>query len=281
MVHFDLHSHSNLSDGSLSPKELVIRAKSKGVDCLALTDHDTFFGLEEARLTAKEAKLGLLAGVEISACWEKLDVHVVGLDFNSADDCFGGRLEKQRQARWTRAEKIAQKLEQRGIPGTLEEARVKAKDQVVGRPVFAQILVDRGIVKDRGQAFKKYLKVGKPAYVMTEWVSMEESIEWIHQAGGLAVLAHPGRYPISKTKLRRLVSDFKAFGGDGIEVSTSTHKVSDIDFLAKLSCENELYSSQGSDFHLPESHWAELGKFPPLPEVCEPIWNKRGWERQL
>ncbi|PCJ20951.1 MAG: phosphatase [Gammaproteobacteria bacterium] len=278
---FDLHSHSNLSDGELSPTALVARAKSKGVDYLALTDHDTFSGMAEAKKAAAEEKIQLITGVEVSAVWNKLEIHIVGLDFQSDDQCFAGHLQKQCDARWQRAEKIALKLEQRGIPGTFEEAQEMAEGQVIGRPIFAQILVNRGVVKDRAQAFKKYLKVGKPAYVMTDWVSMEESIEWIHQAGGLAVLAHPGRYPISKTKLRSLITAFKSFGGDALEVSTATHKPTDIDILARLSCDNELYSSQGSDFHLPESHWAELGKFPPLPKICEPIWMKRNWHQRV
>lgn len=277
MIHFDLHSHSNFSDGELSPKALVERARSKGVGCLALTDHDTLSGVNEARVTAAHEGLGFLAGVEVSALWGKVEVHVVGLDFDDNDSALNRRLEEQCRARWLRAEKIAQKLEQRGVPGTFQEAKKIAEGQAIGRPVFAQILVDRGVVKDRAQAFKKFLKVGKPAYVPTEWVSMEESIEWIHQAGGVAVLAHPGRYPISKTKLRALVAAFKSFGGDGIEVSTSTHQPCDIEFVARLSCEHELYASQGSDFHLPASHWAELGKFPPLPAVCAPLWEMRQW----
>lgn len=279
MTAFDLHCHSLASDGALTSSQLLTLAQKNGVQCLALTDHDTVAGIKEAQQAAQEWGVKLVTGVEITALWGKLEIHIVALDFDLHSEALLAALQAQQNARYIRAQKIADRLEKLGIGDTLAEIEILAqrKNQAVGRPHFAQILISRGVVKSHNEAFRKYLKVGKPAYVVTPWLNMEQAIQCIHQAGGFAVLAHPCRYKLTRTKLTRLVTDFKSACGDGIEISVPTHSVDDIQFLARLADEKQLYASQGSDFHMPGQRWAELGKIPPLPKLCRPIWEIRQW----
>ena len=265
----DLHTHSNASDGELSPAELVKAAHQAGIRVLALTDHDTVAGIPEAIQAASEEGVRLIPGVELSSCWQKMDVHIVGLDVDSACPQFLQRLQEQMQRRLQRAQIMAEKLDRLGCHQSFKAAAANAPRGIPARPHFAQVLVDQGLCQNRKQAFTRYLKVAKPAYVKTEWPEMAQAVHWIHQAGGKAVLAHPGRYPLTRAKLNRLVTAFVEAGGDALEVSVSTHTPDMVRQLADLTHRYGLYASQGSDYHGPSTRWVQLGKMPALPSQCQ------------
>ena len=272
-MQYDLHTHSTASDGTLTPSELVTRAKNNGVDVLALTDHDTTDGLEEAALMARDLGVTLINGVEISVTWEKVTVHILGLGVDTANEAMQEGLLALRKYRQWRAEEIGRKLEKSGIPDAFAGASKYAKGQLIGRTHFARYLVECGKAKTVGDVFKKYLVNNKPGYVSGDWAGLEEVITWITGAGGSAVIAHPGRYKMSATKLRRLIEQFKAFGGVGIEVVSGSHNPNDLRNMSLYARRYELLASQGSDYHGPENPWIELGKLHPLPRSCEPIWS--------
>lgn len=269
----DLHCHSTASDGALPPRELVLRAREKGVSHLALTDHDTIAGIGEASEAAKEAGITLIAGTELSCVWKSHTIHIVGLDFDTADDHLRQALERQNNNRWSRARMIAEKLAKLKIEDLLEKATGKAGGDVPGRPHFARVLVEEGAVKDVAQAFKRYLGSGKAGDVKGFWPELPEVIRWINEAGGIAVLAHPRKYKLTATKLRSLVGDFRHAGGRGIEVSTSGQSSGDLGFLAELCRRENLLASQGSDFHFPGAPWCELGSIMKMPDGLEPVWH--------
>lgn len=270
---YDLHSHTLHSDGTLTPVELVQRAVEKGVNVLALTDHDVTDGLAEAQLAAEAAGLRLIPGVEISASWDGLTIHVVGLDIDAQNTVLAQGLAGLRQQRDTRALEIAAGLEKAGIPGIYDGARALAKGKILSRTHFARHLVTAGHAADVGKAFRKYLRKGKPGHVSSEWRPLSEAVQWIRAAGGLAVIAHPERYPLGQGKMRRLLTEFKEYGGAGVEVVSSSHTPAGIDRFARYACEFELLASRGSDFHGPEYTWVELGRLPQLPSHCVPVWH--------
>jgi len=270
---YDLHSHSIVSDGSLSPEALIERAAEHGVDVLALTDHDATDGLEAARLAAKNHDIRLIPGVEISVTWNAATVHVLGLGIDAQCDALQQGLQKLRGFRAWRAEEIARRLEKKGISGALAGANKYARGLLVSRTHFAHFLVESGHAKDVKQVFKKFLVAGKPGHVPGQWAQLEEAVDWITVAGGLAVIAHPARYRLSATRLRQLLSEFKACGGAGLEVVSSAHSQSDCANMGRYANQFGLLASRGSDFHGPEQPWVELGKIPPLPDECIPIWH--------
>lgn len=269
----DLHCHSRVSDGALSPTDLVLRARDRGVTHLALTDHDTVNGLEEASLAAREAGIELIAGIELSCVWRSQTIHIVGLDFDAQNPAFVTALAEQHDNRWRRARTIVERLDRLGVQDLLGKATNAAGGDVPGRPHFARVLVDAGIVKDMNQAFKRYLGAGKPGDVKAFWPELATVVEWIVQAGGLAVVAHPRKYKMTATRLRALVADFRRCGGQGIEVSTSGQSSGDLGFLAELCRRDGLLASQGSDFHFPGAAWCELGVIPALPDGLDPVWQ--------
>lgn len=250
-----------------------MRAREKGVSHLALTDHDTIAGIGEASEAAKEAGITLIAGTELSCVWKSHTIHIVGLDFDTADDHLRQALERQNNNRWSRARMIAEKLAKLKIEDLLEKATGKAGGDVPGRPHFARVLVEEGAVKDVAQAFKRYLGSGKAGDVKGFWPELPEVIRWINEAGGIAVLAHPRKYKLTTTKLRSLVGDFRHAGGRGIEVSTSGQSSGDLGFLAELCRRENLLASQGSDFHFPGAPWCELGSIMKMPDGLEPVWH--------
>jgi predicted metal-dependent phosphoesterase TrpH len=277
MRNFDLHCHSNKSDGVLSPQELVARAAEKGVDVLALTDHDDIGGLDEAERTAKDHGIDLVRGVEVSVTWHGLTVHVVGLRIDSGNADLLKGLEGIQQGRQLRAERISQELEKSGIKGALEGARMYAHNpRLIGRTHFARHLVDTGVVKDVRTVFKHFLVKGRAGYVEHQWTTLENAVGWIHASQGQAVLAHPGRYDIKTGKLKRLLAEFKELGGEGIEVVTGSHTHQHNARFAILAGEFELLASRGSDFHAPGEGGRELGGGPPLPDSVTPIWHNWG-----
>lgn len=270
---YDLHSHTLHSDGTLTPTELVRRAAEKGVDVLALTDHDVTDGLAEAAKVAAEVGIRLLPGVEISTSWEGMTLHVVGLDIDPDNPALAAGLADLRRQRDERALEMAAGLEKAGIAGTHEGASKLAKGEILSRTHFARHLVEAGHAGDMGKAFRKFLRKGKPGYVRSEWCTLEESIDWIRAAGGRAVVAHPERYSIGRARMERLLTAFREFGGAGIEVVSGSHTPGGIEKFGRMACDFELLASRGSDFHSPQATWVELGRMPKLPDYCVPVWH--------
>lgn len=270
---YDLHSHTLQSDGTLTPTELVQRAVDKGVDVLALTDHDVTDGISEAQSVAQQLGIRLIPGVEISTSWDGATIHVVGLDIDIENESLQQGLADLRRQRDERALEIAAGLEKAGIAGAHEGASRLAKGKILSRTHFARYLVEAGYAGNMGKAFRNFLRKGKAGFVRSEWCTLEQSIEWIRAAGGRAVIAHPERYTMGRARMERLLSAFRESGGAGIEVVSGSHTPGGVEKFARLACDFELLASRGSDFHGPEAHWIELGRLPPLPEYCVPVWH--------
>ncbi|MBW9261167.1 MAG: PHP domain-containing protein [Candidatus Thiodiazotropha sp. (ex. Lucinisca nassula)] len=270
---YDLHSHSTASDGTLSPRALVQRAAEAGVEVLALTDHDTTAGIDEASEAAQSCGLVLIPGVEVSVSWSRQTVHLVGLNLDPHDSQLNAGLQKLRDFREWRAEEIGRRLDKAGISGAYEGALALAEGCLVSRTHFARFLVQSGIVEDERKVFKRFLVSGKPGHVPGEWASLEEAVGWIHAAGGQAVIAHPARYRMTRSKLRQLLKQFVALQGDGLEVVSGSHSRDDYVSMAKHAKDFALLASAGSDFHCPENPWIELGRLPRLPDGCKPVWQ--------
>jgi len=271
---FDLHCHSNVSDGMLLPAELVARAAAQGVTVLSLTDHDDVAGLEAAHAAAVEHGIQLVNGVEISVTWGSHTLHIVGLGINPTHPTLKKGLEGIRHGRGERAEKMAVQLDKAGIKNSLQGAYQHAGNKnLIGRMHFARYLVAQGIVKDVRTVFKKYLVKGKPGYVSHQWASLAEAVSWIAASGGQAVIAHPGRYQMGSGKMHELLEEFKNLGGVGIEVVTGSHTPEQYPQYAQLAQKFGLLSSRGSDFHAPGEGYRDIGRLPPLPDLCTPIWH--------
>ncbi|MBJ2129493.1 PHP domain-containing protein [Alteromonas sp. IB21] len=270
----DLHSHTKYSDGHLTPEELILRAHTMQVDVLALTDHDTVAGLDEAHATQAKQKrsLTIIDGVEISTTWHGFDIHIVGLNVDRQCPTFLSHLNGQAQVREARAEKIADKLEKCGFEGVLTRAKALAGVGQVTRAHFARVLVNNYGVPTMQAAFKKYLGKGKRAAVKAEWPSIESAIEWIHDAGGQAVLAHPAHYDMTAKWLRRLVALFAQSGGDAIETAFPGINKTKQELINEIAQTHNLLASAGSDFHFP-SRWTELGKNLGINSQLTPIWH--------
>jgi predicted metal-dependent phosphoesterase TrpH len=270
----DLHSHSTWSDGLLAPGVLVSRAAERQVGMLALTDHDETGGLAEAGLRARDAGIALVNGVEISVSWGDHTLHVVGLRIDPAHPALAGGLAGLREGRRSRAQTIAAELTKAGIEGSLEGARSYVTNpELVGRTHFARFLAERGYARDVHGVFRKYLASGKPGYVTHQWAGLGEAIDWITASGGLAVLAHPGRYPLDTAQRETLLADFKDAGGTGVEVVTGSHTPDQYELYAGYARRYGLLASSGSDFHGPGESRRDLGKLPDLPSGCKPIWD--------
>ena len=273
---FDLHCHSNVSDGLLPPADLVTRAANNGVTTLALTDHDDIAGLAQARATASELGIRLINGVEISVSWGTHTLHIVGLNIDPESAALVAGLSQLRAGRSERAIKMAEQLAKAGVPDSLAGAYQFAGNQnLIGRLHFARYIVAQGLVKDVRTVFKKYLVKGKPGYVPHQWADLADAVGWIRASGGQAVLAHPGRYLMGDGKMRELLTQFKNYGGIGIEVVTGSHSVEQYALYAKLASKFDLLSSRGSDFHAPDESFRDLGHLPQLPDQCVPVW--RDW----
>ncbi len=270
---YDLHSHSNASDGALSPTELVLRAQGQGVTALALTDHDTTAGLQEARLAAEQAGIRFIAGIELSASFENHCLHIVGLNIDPQQPDLVQGIAKQQYTRDQRAQKISEKLAKKGIPDAYPILRQVAGNGEITRLHFADFLVAQGRVASQQEAFDRYLSKGKPAYVPTLWASLPECVAWITAAGGVAVLAHPLRYKLSTKWINKALVAFKAAGGQGIEVVTGRASVDDIRLSYLHAAKHDLYASQGSDFHAPGNPYLELGRLAAMPTGAMPVWQ--------
>ena len=274
MPRFDLHCHSTYSDGLLAPAEVVARAAERGVDVLALTDHDEIGGLDEAMAAAKVAGIKLVCGSELSVTWEDQTIHVVGLGVDPSNLTLQQGLETIRSGRTDRARRMADSLGKAGIHGAYEGAlRHVTSERLISRTHFAHWLVESGVVRETRDVFDRYLTPGKPGYVAHEWASLTQAVEWIHAAGGHAVVAHPGRYKIGKTAMRRLLGQFRDVGGDALEVLTSSHTPAQFTEYAAYSRAFDLLASSGSDYHGPGESWLDLGSLPDLPVGTVPVWK--------
>jgi predicted metal-dependent phosphoesterase TrpH len=274
---YDLHSHTTASDGSLSPSALVEHAARCGIHVLAVTDHDATTGLAEAKAAAQLNNVALVPGIEISVTWSHQTVHVVGLNIDPDNSVLQTGLKKLHDFRIWRAQEIARRLEKANIPGSLEAAKSYAGGKIISRTHFARFLVAEGHAKDMKQVFRRYLVRNKPGYVPGQWADLTEALNWIHGAGGMAVLAHPARYQISSQRLRQLLAGFRDLGGVGIEVVSGSHSQGDILRFAQLAEHFGFYASRGSDYHGPENAYADPAYLPSLPENCSPIWTHTNW----
>ena len=273
---YDLHMHSSISDGVLEPHALVARVAEAGIDVMALTDHDTTDGVEAALAAGAEHGVRVIAGAEISVSWCGGLLHILALDIDINDLTLQQGLELQRVRREERAIAMGDRLAAAGIEGCLEGARAYANGPSIGRSHFAADLVARGFARDKTAAFKRFLRPGKPGYVSCQWASLEVVVGWIKSAGGRAVIAHPARYRLTATKMNRLCEEFKALGGDGIEVVSGTHSAQDNLMAAGVARRFDLLASQGSDFHDPRQTWLKFGSLPSLPENLTPVWHAWG-----
>ncbi|MBI1423141.1 MAG: PHP domain-containing protein [Gammaproteobacteria bacterium] len=274
---YDLHAHTTASDGTLTPTALVETAVRCGIQVLAVTDHDITAGLAEAQDAATQRGVGLVPGIEISVTWAHQTIHIVGLQIDPDCRVLQEGLAKLHAFRVWRAEEIARRLEKARIPGSLDAAKSYAGGKIISRTHFARFLVAQGYAKDMKQVFKRYLVRNKPGYVPGEWADLEEALQWIHQAGGLAVLAHPARYPLSGQRLRQLLTAFREAGGVGLEVVSGSHSQGDILRFAELAAHYGFYASRGSDYHGPENAYADPAYLPALPPQCRPIWTHAQW----
>jgi predicted metal-dependent phosphoesterase TrpH len=270
----DLHSHSHRSDGALSPTALMQRASLRAVSVIALTDHDTVDGADEASDAAREHGILFVPGVEISVTWSGRTLHVVGLGIDPGNAGLQSGLRTVRAGRLQRARGIASRLQALGIRDTLDGALgLAANPEMVSRTHFARYLVATGHCKDLGSAFRRYLGEGKPAHVRHAWACLPDAIAWINGAGGVAVLAHPGRYGLRRARQRALFEEFRALGGVAVEVVTGSHSEEQMKLAAHLAVECGLLASAGSDFHSPAESWLDLGQLAPLPQECTPLWQ--------
>ncbi|MFA6203127.1 MAG: 3',5'-nucleoside bisphosphate phosphatase [Gallionella sp.] len=279
MLDYDLHCHSNISDGTLTPTEVVERAFGRGVKMLALTDHDDTDGLDEARAAASGHGMIFINGVEISVTWRKHTLHIVGLAIDPAFPALQEGLRSVRSGRGERARKMGDELARAGIGGVYHGAlKFASNPNMIGRTHFARYLVEAGHCKDVKSVFNRYLATGKPGYVPHQWAELGDAIAWIKGSGGIAVLAHPGRYMVGRHSMGRqtmhtLLTEFAALGGEALEVVTGSHTPEQYAEFSRYADEFKLMSSCGSDFHGPAESYRDLGRLPDLPMICRPVWE--------
>ena len=273
----DLHCHSHFSDGVLSPDMLAARAAERGVDLWALTDHDEVSGIATAQQAAKQYGMAFLAGAEISVTWLGRTVHIVGLGLDATDPTLLAGLQQTRSGRVSRAKGMADALAKLGMPGAYEGAlKFVSNPELISRTHFARYLVEAGHCASMQQVFDQYLHDDGPAYVDLQWAKLEEAVSWIMSAGGVAVIAHPGRYKYSSLEFDTLFKSFKAAGGLGIEVNTGSHRPHEYAQYAQVARDYGFLASIGSDFHGPDDGVFDLGSIAPLAADLKPVWQELG-----
>ncbi len=270
----DLHCHSYYSDGKLSPEELISRALQSNIQILALTDHDTVEGLNELHQAASSHPIKIINGIEFSTRWKKYDIHILGLNIDPNNPILKNLIKQQTESRINRAQLIAEKLKLCGINDAYEKACAIAGHGRIGRPHLAQVVINEGMAIDMQTAFKRYLARGKPAYVATPWISIPEAIEGIVAAKGEAIIAHPLKYKLTRTKLLELINEFKEAGGVGIEVVSGEMTSTQIKEMTGLCLRYQLLASTGSDFHGDALSRISLGRQAQLPLNCMPVWHQ-------
>ena len=274
MLKVDLHCHSNVSDGVLAPEAVAKYAHGSGVDVWALTDHDEVGGIARARAAAHDLGMRFVAGVEISITWANATVHIVGLQIDEQNPILVQGLTDTRSGRDARGREIAAQLEKAGIPGAYEGAlKYVGNPDLMSRTHFARYLVEVGVANNTPDVFRKYLTEGKPGYVPHRWASLEQAVGWIKAAGGVAVIAHPGRYKFSATAEGALFDEFKSLGGAAIEVVTGSHTPDQYPEYAELARRYGFLASRGTDFHAPGENRIEFAQLPPLPGSLTPVWH--------
>jgi hypothetical protein len=274
ILNADLHCHSVVSDGTLTPEELAARAAANGVELWSLTDHDEIGGQQRAAAAARAHGIKYLTGTEISVTFADQTVHIVGLGFDADDPAMLRGLMETRGGREVRAREMAAQLAGVGIERTFEGAlKYVGNPELISRTHFARYMVEAGVCKDTGEVFRKYLTEGNPGYVPHRWASLKAAIRWITSAGGMAVIAHPARYRFTANEEFALFSEFKAHGGQGVEVVTGSHTAAEYVRYADTAREFGLAASRGSDFHSPGESHTDLGQLPFLPGELTPVWE--------
>ena len=270
----DLHCHSCVSDGTLTPEALAQRAKERGVELWALTDHDEVGGQQRARDAALALGLPYLTGTEISVSFCGQTVHIVGLGFDPDDEALKRGLAATRGGRRERALEMADSLAKAGIPGSFEGAlKYVGNPDLISRTHFARYLVETGVCADTSEVFRRFLTEGKPGFVPHRWAGLRDAVHWITEAGGMAVIAHPARYKFTANEEHALFSEFKSHGGRGVEVVTGSHSAAEAVRYAEAALEYGLAASRGSDFHSPDESHTDLGALPELPGSLTPVWE--------
>ena len=270
----DLHCHSTVSDGTLAPEALAQRANASGVELWALTDHDEIGGQHRAAAAAKALGMRYLTGTEISVSFIGHTVHIVGLGFDANDATLKNGLRQTRGGRKERAMEMSDGLAKVGIKGAFEGAlKFVGNPELISRTHFARFLVESGVCRETNEVFRKYLTEGKPGFVPHRWASLKDAVSWITGAGGMAVIAHPARYKYTPNEEFALFTEFKALGGQGVEVVTGSHTVAEYAIYADTAREFGLAASRGSDFHSPDESHTELGTLPLLPANLTPVWE--------
>ena len=274
ILNADLHCHSTVSDGTLSPEALAQRAADNGVELWSLTDHDEVGGQKRAAAAARALGMKYLTGTEISVTFLEQTVHIVGLGFDPDHPVLIEGLRQTRDGREQRARAMSDGLAKVGIKGAYEGAlKFVGNPELVSRTHFARFLVESGVCKETNDVFRKYLTEGKPGYVPHRWARLKDALFWIHQAGGLAVIAHPARYKFSANEEFALFTEFKGHGGQGVEVVTGSHSAAEYITYTATAKEFGLAASRGSDFHSPDESHTELGTLPFLPGALTPVWE--------
>ncbi|MFM1907463.1 MAG: hypothetical protein RLZZ591_1140 [Pseudomonadota bacterium] len=274
LINADLHCHSVISDGTLTPEALAARAKNNGVELWALTDHDEVGGQHRAAAAARALNMRYLTGTEISITFIGQTVHIVGLGFDADNAQLVQGLRRTRGGRDVRAQEMADSLAKVGIKGAYEGAlKFVGNPDLISRTHFARFLVESGVCKETNEVFRKYLTEGKPGYVEHKWATLKDAVTWIREAGGIAVIAHPARYKFSPTEEFALFSEFKTHGGQAVEVVTGSHSAAEYVTYAAMAQEFGLAASRGSDFHSPDESHTDLGTLPYLPGHLTPVWE--------
>ncbi len=274
MLNVDLHCHSNVSDGALAPAEVAARAHANGVEVWALTDHDEIDGVQEARDAAHALGMHYVTGVEISVTWAARTIHIVGLKFDENNQDLRQGLINTRSGRERRAHEMAAQLAEAGIPNAFEGAlKHVGNPDLISRTHFARYIIELGVCADVSEVFRNYLIEGKPGFVPHRWASLKDAVTWIRNAGGIAVVAHPGRYDFDDLALDAFLGEFKRWGGVGVEVVTGSHTEDEYARFAVVAKNYGLLASRGSDFHAPGESRTELGSLPPLPPSLVPVWH--------
>lgn len=274
ILNADLHCHSIVSDGTLTPQQLAQRAAANGVELWALTDHDEIGGQDAAAAAARAHGMRYLTGTEISVSFIGRTVHIVGLGFDPAEARMQQGLARTRGGREQRARDMAEQLARVGIPGAFEGAlKYAGNHDLISRTHFARFLVETGVCRETNDVFRKYLTEGKPGFVEHRWATLKDAVTWITQAGGVAVIAHPARYKFSANEEFALFTEFKNHGGQGVEVVTGSHSAAEYVTYAEAAREFGLAASRGSDFHSPDESHTDLGTLPLLPAGLTPVWE--------
>ena len=274
ILNADLHCHSVVSDGTLTPEALAERASANGVELWALTDHDEISGQARAAAAARACGMRYLSGVEISVTFLHQTVHIVGLGFDPENSELKEGLQRTRGGRSQRAKDMAADLARVGIKDAFEGAlQYAGNPDLIARTHFARHLVETGVCKETNEVFRKYLTEGKPGYVEHRWATLKDAVGWITGAGGMAVIAHPARYKFSANEEFALFTEFKGHGGQGVEVVTGSHTAAEYVTYAAAAKDYGLAASRGSDFHSPLESHTELGTLPYLPGAVTPVWE--------